>query len=184
MFSPHHSRSLRALWIAFALATGTVLRSAPADFTVESVPAGKTFRLSKARGSYVVLHFLLKTECPVCLLHVQRHARQATNLPGVVQIFLKPDSTEEILRWTGRLPSATNTTSTPIVIYRDPDAGLAREFEIPDGYEFHGERVHYPALLILDPNGREVFRKIGKNNTDRMSPDQLAAELQKLKAKE
>lgn len=182
--------ALRAFWnlgpLAFALvlATGGSLRSAPADFTVESVPAGKTFRLSEARGRYVVLHFLLKTECPVCLLHVQRHARQATNLPGVVQIFLKPDSTEEILRWTGRLPNDTNAIRTPIVIHRDPDAGLAREYGIPDGYEFHGERVHYPALLILDPEGREVFRKVGKNNTDRMSPEQLAAGLQNLKAKE
>jgi peroxiredoxin Q/BCP len=33
--------------------------------------------------------------------------------------------------------------------------------------------VHYPALLLLDPDGKEVFRHIGKNNGDRVSVDRL-----------
>ena len=174
---PRISRILHSLVVGSVLAATSPLRSAPADFTVESVPAGKTFRLSEARGQFVVLHFLLKTECPICLRHVREHARRSTNLPGVIQVFLKPDTSEEILRWTGRLKT---TPEDSITVYRDPDAALARAYEIPDGYFFHGERVHFPALLILNPDGREVFRQVGKDNTDRVSPAQLAAALKEL----
>jgi peroxiredoxin Q/BCP len=76
---------------------------------------------------------------------------------------------------------ATTSPLWSAPVYRDPDAALARAYEIPDGYTFHGEQVHFPALLILDPDGREVFRKVGKDNTDRVSPSQLATALKELK---
>jgi thioredoxin-dependent peroxiredoxin len=38
--------------------------SATPVFTVESPADGKTFALADAKGKYVALHFLLKTECP------------------------------------------------------------------------------------------------------------------------
>jgi peroxiredoxin Q/BCP len=37
------------------------------NFTLQSVTDKSTFSLKKAKGSYVVLHFLLKTECPYCI---------------------------------------------------------------------------------------------------------------------
>jgi peroxiredoxin Q/BCP len=33
--------------------------------------------------------------------------------------------------------------------------------------------VHYPALLVLDTDGKEVFRYVGKNNGDRVSVERL-----------
>ena len=166
---------------AFVAMTALSLRAAPVDFSVESPVDGKTFKLSDARGKYVALHFLLKTECPFCLKHTHDYAARAASLPNVVQVFLKPDSADEIKKWATKLGDGKGAGS--VSVYRDPDAKLATEFGVKDGYQFHGESVHYPALILLDPNGREVFRYIGKNNTDRFSFDQLTAKLAELQGK-
>ena len=157
------------------------LRAAPADFTVESPVDGKTFKLSEARGKYVALHFLLKTECPFCLKHTHDYAMRASNLPEVVQIFLKPDSAEEIKKWAPKLGAGNDAAA--VSIYHDGDAKLATEFGVKDGYQFHGQTVRYPALILLDPSGREVFRYTGRDNTDRFSFDQLKAKLAELQTK-
>ena len=146
----------------------------PADFTVHGVDGGKTFRLSEARGKYVALHFLLKTTCPYCLKHTQEYIEKAPTVPGVIHVFLKPDTDEEIKAWAGKLGDDTMT------IYRDPEAELAKQFKIPDGYKFHGQVVHFPAFVLLDPAGKEVFRYVGKSNRDRFSFDQFAQKMAEL----
>jgi peroxiredoxin Q/BCP len=65
-------------------------------------------------------------------------------------------------------------------IYRDPDATLAKAYNIPDGYKFHGQTVHYPALVLLDGSGKEVFRYVGKSNADRLSYEKISAKLKEL----
>ena len=156
------------------------LRAAPAaDFTVEAPASGQKFRLANARGKFVALHFLLKTECPVCLRHTRDYSKRAGELPDVVQVFLKPDSAEEILKWTGKLGE---DAAKQHVIYRDPEAALAKQFQIPDGYQFHGQTVHYPALVLLNPAGEEVFRHVGKNNGDRLGFDALVEKVTALRA--
>jgi peroxiredoxin Q/BCP len=151
--------------------------AAPADFAVTSPTDGKTFRLSEANGRYVALHFLLKTECPFCLRHTAEYSMKAPTIAGVTHVFLKPDSDDEIKSWAGKVKAPHQAT-----IYRDADAKLATEFGIPDGYKFHGQTVHYPALVLLDPSGKEVFRYIGKNNTDRLPWDKFAAKSSELTA--
>lgn len=149
----------------------------PSDFTLKAPVTGQTFRLSEAKGSYVVLQFLLKTECPVCLRHTRSHFLNAEKLKGTIQLFIKPDGTEALTAWARGLGPEPSP-----VIYQDPGAALATAFSIPDGYSFHGETVHYPALLILDPQGREVFRYVGKDNSDRYSVKQLNQKLAELQA--
>lgn len=139
----------------------------PADFTVRSPIDNQKFTLSEARGRSVLLHFLLKTECPVCLRHTRDHQRRAVEIPNVTHVFLKPDSAEEIQKWSESLKEQK------LPIFRDADATLAKAYGIPDGYVFHGQVVHFPALLVLDPDGKEVFRYVGKNNGDRVSVDRL-----------
>ncbi|MBL9172572.1 MAG: TlpA family protein disulfide reductase [Verrucomicrobiales bacterium] len=151
----------------------------PTDFSVQSPVDQSVFRLSDARGQFVVLHFLLKTECPYCLRHTREYLRRAAELPQVQQVFLKPDSDQEILKWIQS--AGTEPGKTP-PIYRDPDARLAEAYGIPGGYSFHGEKVHYPALILLDTKGGEVFRHVGKDNSDRYGFDALAARIAALKA--
>lgn len=156
-------------------------RTNPDDFTVKSATTDAAFRFADAKGKYVALHFLLKTECPVCLRHTRDYFTKAATLPNVVQVFVKPDTDAEIKAWASKLPT-DELVKHPI--YRDPDAKLARAFSIPDGYKFHGQVVHYPATVLFDPTGKEVFRHVGKSNSDRFSFEKLAekiAELTKVK---
>ena len=148
----------------------------PEDFTVNSATDTNVFKLSDARGKYVAVHFLLKTECPFCLKHTRTYSEKSMGDSRVIHIFLKPDSEAEIKSWTMDLGGA----ASKLTVYRDPDAKLADGFGIPGGYKFHGEVVHYPALVLLDPKGNEVFRYVGKNNTDRYPYEKFSAKLDEL----
>jgi thioredoxin-dependent peroxiredoxin len=163
-----------ACWIKFSL---LLAAEPPTDFTLKAPITGQSFRLSDAKGSYVVLQFLLKTECPVCLRHTRSHFLNADKLEGTIQLFVKPDGTDALAAWAKQLGPEPSP-----VIYQDPEAALAKAYAIPDGYAFHGETVHFPALLILDPQGREVFRYVGKNNSDRYTVAQLNQKLAELRA--
>jgi peroxiredoxin Q/BCP len=70
--------------------------------------------------------------------------------------------------------------SSPVTIYRDPDATLAKAYNIPDGYKFHGQTVYFPALVLLVGSGEEVFRYVGKSNADRLSYEKISAKLNEL----
>ena len=149
----------------------------PTNFSLESVTTRNTFNLSDAKGKYVALHFLLKTECPYCIRHTSDYMNKAKMLPEVVQVFIKPDNESEIKEWASKL--STNELGE-LPIYRDPDAKLADQYGIPNGYHFHGQIVHYPALILLDPAGKEVFRYIGKDNSDRFSFEKLTDKIKEL----
>ena len=151
------------------------------DFSLESPEDGKTLRAADLRGKYVAIHFLLKTECPICLKHTHDYATKGSSLTNVVQVFVKPDSAAEIKAWAKKLKGSSDVL--PGTVYQDPDAKLAKALKIPDGYAFHGETVHYPALVLLNPQGNEVFRYVGKNNNDRYSFEKLSAKIAELTAK-
>ena len=159
------------------------------DFTVQETVGDRSFELVHARGQWVALHFLLKTTCPYCIGHTHDYTTRAEEVDDVVHIFLKPDTDQEIAGWRMNLASrfeqdaavAAEIAALP-VIYRDPDAALADLFEIPDGYQFHGQLVHYPALVLIDPEGQEAFRYVGDNNSDRYAFDDFVAKVAELKA--
>jgi len=175
-----HPFALVAL-LASSLLPAVTVAAPPADFTVESPADGKTFKLSEAKGKYVALHFLLKTECPYCLKHTRDYAKKAATALEVMHVFLKPDSADEIKAWSTKVNRGDDFTG--VTIYRDADANLAEQFGIPSGHQFHGQSVHYPALVLLNPAGKEVFRYVGKSNADRFSYEQFAAKLAELKEK-
>lgn len=187
-----------------------MLPAAPSDFTVLSADKKSSFSLKDAKGKYVAIHFLLETECPYCMKHTRDTVLKSPQMPDVVNIFLKPDSEKAILKWESKLgpigesamgaaadgmkekaagmmdkaggaKAAAEKMAAQVKLYRDPDAKLAEQFGIPGGYKFHGKTVHYPALVLLDPNGKEVFRYVGKDNSDRYSADKLAKKVADLK---
>ena len=172
-FPPIAMNMLRRLLALPCLAL--VLHAAPpADFTVESAVGGPAFTLSAHRGKLVALHFLLKTECPYCLRHTLAYAALAATTPEVVHVFLKPDSAEEIRVWAGQI-KAGDLAGAPNI--RDPEAALAKAYGIPGGYKFHGQEVHFPALVLLDRDGKERWRYVGRNNGDRLKPEAFTARL-------
>jgi peroxiredoxin Q/BCP len=147
------------------------------NFTLSSVTDKSTFTLRKAKGKFVVLHFLLKTECPYCIRHTNEYFEKSGSLPNVIQVFIKPDNEKEITEWANKLKSS-NTNLYPI--YQDRNEQLANQLNIPSGYHFHGQIVHYPALIIINKKGEEVFRYVGKNNSDRFSFDKLKMKIEEL----
>lgn len=159
----------------------TELVAAPADFTIKTTTDNSTFQLSKNSGKVVILHFLLKTECPFCLKYTHDYSVLAEKNPDVVHVFLKPDNEAEITSWSEKLNK--NDLKDLPKVYRDPDAKLADEFEIPNGYKFHGQTIHYPALVALDGKGNELFRYVGKSNSDRMSIIDFTAKLNETTSK-
>ncbi len=165
--------------LAASIAALTAAAAAPIDFTVDSPVDGRKFRLADARGRYVALHFLLKTECPYCLRHTRDYAKRSAGSDDVTHVFLKPDSADEIKAWAAKVGDDAPKGFT---VYRDADAKLADAYGIPGGYAFHGETVHYPALVILDPAGKEVFRHVGKDNGDRLGFGAFTAKVAELKA--
>ncbi|HEY1171207.1 MAG TPA: redoxin domain-containing protein [Verrucomicrobiae bacterium] len=176
----HMGSMLKQLSLVVILSLLTVTAKAAElvkDFTLKAVPAGEDFKLSAQKGKFVVLHFLLKTECPICLKHTREYIAQGKDLPNTVQVFIKPDEEADIRQWTSKIPGDLLKQNP---IYRDPDAKLAKDLKIPDDYKFHGQVVHYPALILINPQGEEVFRHVGKNNADRYPIDQLKAKIGQL----
>ena len=168
----------KLLWAVMGiLLTGIIQAQGPIDFTLYSATDDSRFTLSEARGQYVALHFLLKTECPYCMRHTQDYFQKAASLPNVKQVFIKPDAEAEIAKWAG---DKLDNEAGQYPIYRDPEAQLAGKYNIPDGYAFHGQVVHYPAMVLLDPEGKEIFRYVGKNNRDRFSFEQLMEKMAEL----
>ena len=161
-----------ALTVVTAIAFSSPQAENPKDFTVPSALDDSKFQLSENRGKSVVLHFLLKTECPYCLRYTHEYAKLAAKSPDVVHVFLKPDSAADIKQWASHLDKA-DLKNLPN-IYRDADAKLAQQFKVPNGYKFHGQSVHFPALIALDGQGKEMFRHVGKSNSDRMATADFA----------
>lgn len=124
--------------------------------------ADHAFDSSSARGRLLAIHFLLPTDCPYCLQQIREYAQNAATLAGVQQIFVNAQPKKEFQEW---LKSVDNAQALPI--YRDESGKLGKQFRIPDGYAFHGSVMNYPALVLLDADGKEVFRHIGTDNRDR-----------------
>lgn len=162
--------------LAVALNIANVGRANPENFTVHSVTGTNTFTLAAAKGKFVALHFLLKTECPYCIRHTHEYAKKAAVNSNVIHVFLKPDTKAEIKAWAAKLGG----DAIKLPIYRDADATLAKAYNIPDGYKFHGQAVHFPALVLLNGEGKEVFRYIGKSNADRLDYEKFAVKLKEL----
>jgi len=149
------------------------------DFTLKSVTDNSTFTLRKAKGKLVALHFLLKTECPYCIKHTNDYFEKAASLPDVIQVFIKPDDEKDIQQWANKLKTSENGK---FPIYQDANAAVADLYNVPSGYFFHGQTVHYPALILLNEKGVEIFRYVGKNNSNRFSFENLKNKVEELKA--
>lgn len=168
----NHSRIIALFGPLISLAVAHAQSSTDFELRAER----NTFRLSEARGQFVAVHFLLKTECPYCLRHVAEFSRRGPEVAGVIHVFVKPDSEADLNAWREKAAAA----GIMATIYRDPDAALAHELKVPAGYSFHGATMHYPATILFDVNGREVFRHVGKDNTDRIPFDLFARKVAEL----
>jgi peroxiredoxin Q/BCP len=84
MIRPAKFKMLTAL-VLLSLATQASPAN-PNDFTVRSVTSTNIFKLSEAKGKFVALHFLLKTECPYCIRHTHDYVQKSAGDARVVQV--------------------------------------------------------------------------------------------------
>ena len=69
---------LKILTVLILLSLATQASHAnPNDFTIRSATSTNIFKLSEAKGKFVALHFLLKTECPYCIRHTHDYAQKS-----------------------------------------------------------------------------------------------------------
>lgn len=178
---------MSALLGLFVMSSQLAFSQGVENFTLEAIvedsksQLDSKFELKDHKGKTIVLHFLLKTECPFCLKYTNQYAALAATTPDVVHLFIKPDSEKDIRAWMKKLGKVEGKKQP--TIYRDAGAKLAKRFGIPDGYLFHGQSVHYPALIVLNGEGDEMFRYIGKSNSDRMPKDEFVKRLESMTKK-
>lgn len=147
---------------------------------------GKRFALSEARGRFVALHFLLLTECPVCVRTAQDYIVRADEVAGVTHVFIKPDDVASVDRFRAMVGAKLEGVGgdperlAGLPIYRDADAALARQLGVKDGYAFHNATMHFPATIIFDREGREAFRFTGNDNTQRLTFDAFRQKIKEL----
>ena len=142
--------------------------------------AGAVFDTKAAKGKWLVLDFLLQTACPFCARRVGEYAAIQSKIEkddSTQLIIIKPDDAATIKAWTEQFK-----VKGPM-IYRDPDALLAGTLQIPGGYQFHGQAVHYPATLIVSPEGKVVWANVGKSNSERCKVEDVLAALDGFRAK-
>lgn len=67
-----------------------------------------------------------------------------------------------------------------LVVLSDPDAKVIRQYGLlhPKGHE--GEDIALRATLIVDGNGKEVFRRVSSSVPDLRTADEILAELKKV----
>lgn len=173
--------ALSMMMLAAFLTAAPVFASEKEDpvdnFKLEAINSDEVFELKKDKHPYVALHFLLKTECPLCLMYTQTYFQNAKEFPNVKHLFIKPDSADEIKAWAKKLDVEGEKQPT---IFHDPNAKLAKQYKIPDGYQFHGEEVHYPALILLNQEGEEVFRYVGEGTRDRFTFDKFKKKMEEM----
>ena len=68
------------LTLALLLFTSLAQAQNVKDFSLTSVIDKTTFTLSKSKGKFIALHFLLKTECPYCIRHTSEYFEKASSL--------------------------------------------------------------------------------------------------------
>ena len=76
---------LLSLVFSSALYAGERVAQNPEDFTLQGVNRDVKFTLSEAKGKYVVLHFLLKTECPYTDSH-HTYTQRADEVPDTIHL--------------------------------------------------------------------------------------------------
>ena len=62
-------------------------------------------------------------------------------------------------------------------VLSDADAQTTRDYGV---FDLHGDGVAAPATFIIDPNGEIAALHVGRDITDRPTPEQILAEVDRL----
>lgn len=131
--------------------------------TLTAITDHHTFSIADAKGKYLALHFLTKTDTAECTAFVREFLRQGASVAGVMHVFIKPDSEGEVKAWAAQFKDDAAT------IFLDPDSALAKDLKVPDGLSIGGTTSIYPVSIVFDPARQELFRHEGKAHHDHIT---------------
>ncbi len=124
-----------------------------------------SFSLADAQGRYLALHFLTKTDTPECTAFVRDFLRAAPTVAGVMHVFIKPDTESEVKAWAAQFNEDAHS------IFLDPNGGLAQDLKVPSGLSINGATSTFPATIVFDTSGTELFRHVGTTHHDHLTFD-------------
>jgi len=136
------------------------------------------FKLTDHRGSWILVDFLLPGDREADRNHyaeIEKNIDRLVYGANLKTIFFKPDSESETAEWWAALPS----NRIPVLL--DPSGKLSRALKVPYGLKLDDQITLYPTAILLDPEGNEVWRKVGKTPEDRPGVDEILRELETAK---
>lgn len=143
--------------------TSSFLLGKPAPAVVSATLDGKSFDLSRRKGSWVVLNFFQSSCLPCKAEHPElvAFAEQQASIPDGAELYtvVKDDSDDAVSKWF-----AEQGGEWPIV--KDDDGSIATAFGV----------AQVPETWIIDPSGIVVSRY-----ATTITADSLATELQVLR---
>jgi peroxiredoxin len=145
-----------------------VAERAPADEVVHA-PDGGNFELSKLWAvKRVVLVFYMGHWCPHC-------QRQLADLNTHAADFAALDTT--LVAVSADPPDDAGALKTKLGLafdlYSDADLAVIGKWGVAD----YGANIAKPATFIIEPGGAIAYRKVGENQTDRPTADEVLAAL-------
>lgn len=129
------------------------------------------FMIADAKGHYLALHFLTKTDTTECTAFVREYLRAAPGVAGVMHVFIKPDEQSEVKVWSMQFKNDA------AAIFVDKDSALANDLKVPGGLAIASTTSNFPATIVFDREGRELFRHVGKSHDDHMLFTEFAARI-------
>ena len=132
---------------------------------------GSNFDLSTLwQQQRVVLVFYMGHWCPHCqrqLADLQAHSKDFSELATTV-VAVSVDAPDDAGALKDKLGLAFD-------LYSDPELSVIGKWGVAD----YGANISKPATFIIEKGGAISYRKVGENQTDRPTADQVIAELRK-----
>ena len=133
------------------------------------------FDSASARGRVLVVHVLSGRVSQANAAYLKDLAKAASTVAGVTHVIVQNASEADF-----RATVATAPESLVHSMYRDSSGAAEQLLHLEGTIDADGASVAAPAVLVLDPAGKELYRRIGKKDTDRDSATALAKKIGEL----
>lgn len=149
-------------------------RSVVSDFTLLDA-ASQPWTLSQRRGEAVTLVFVRGDWCPFCQCQLMSLAAHHQDLAaaGSHLVAITSDSPEQNA-------AVIEACALTFPLLSDHDrSGAIEPYRVADERDPRG--ISLPAVIVVSPEGHELFRAVGGDPADRVSEDELFSVLEPLK---
>ena len=128
----------------------------------------KQMRLSDARGEFTVIHYLPTLDAKAMAL-LAAIERECDGLAGVRHVVISP-----ALNAPGMKSPFSQEDNVRLAITADTEG------QISEALKIHSPPLVHPTIIIADPSGNEVFRRVGKAPDDYLPVGNLFARVDHL----